>query len=130
MEPNTLPCQEVVELVTEYLERTLLPEMQTKVDEHLAQASQCFFGEKIQQNFSSGLSRTSREDQQKRRVEGMTRFLHRSNDLSSAFIEVLYPIVKNALSTAGRECIPDYAPADFTSRIKRVASLRSSCSTV
>jgi len=41
MEPNTLPCQEVVELVTEYLERTLLPEMQTKVDEHLAQCHSC-----------------------------------------------------------------------------------------
>lgn len=34
------------------------------------------------------------------------------------------------LSTDGRECVPDYAPTDFTSRIKRVASLRSSCSTV
>ena len=35
-----------------------------------------------------------------------------------------------SLTTDGRECVPDYAPTDFTSRIKRVASLRSSCSTV
>jgi hypothetical protein len=32
MEPNELTCQEVVALVTEYLEHILLLEMQTKVD--------------------------------------------------------------------------------------------------
>jgi predicted anti-sigma-YlaC factor YlaD len=41
MEPNELTCQEVVALVAEYLEQTLLPEMQTKVDEHLAGCPGC-----------------------------------------------------------------------------------------
>src|SRR6266568_183930 len=34
------------------------------------------------------------------------------------------------LSTGGRKCLPDYVAANFTSRIKRGASLRSSFSTV
>ena len=33
-------------------------------------------------------------------------------------------------STGCRKFVPGYMPADFTSRIKRDASLRSSCSTV
>ncbi len=61
MEPNTPPCQEVVELVTEYLEHTLLLEMQTKVDEHLAQCHGCTtYYEQMQQTIAM-LRRLSQE---------------------------------------------------------------------
>lgn len=53
MEPNELTCQEVVALVTEYLEQTLLPEMQTKVDEHLAGCPGCMtYYEQMQQTIA------------------------------------------------------------------------------
>jgi predicted anti-sigma-YlaC factor YlaD len=41
--PDTddLPCQELVELVTEYLEDRLLSSTRVRFDEHLAQCSGC-----------------------------------------------------------------------------------------
>ena len=41
MESNELSCQEVVALVTDYLEQVLLPEIQTAVDEHVAGCPGC-----------------------------------------------------------------------------------------
>jgi predicted anti-sigma-YlaC factor YlaD len=38
---DALTCQEVVELVTEYLENTLLPEMHKRLEEHVAVCSGC-----------------------------------------------------------------------------------------
>ena len=36
-----LNCQEVVELVTDYLEQALLPETQTQVEDHIEQCPGC-----------------------------------------------------------------------------------------
>ncbi len=41
IDTNELPCKEVVELVTDYLEQALLPEMRARVDEHLAECPGC-----------------------------------------------------------------------------------------
>jgi predicted anti-sigma-YlaC factor YlaD len=39
--PVELPCQEVVELVTDYLEEALLPATKEMVDNHLARCPDC-----------------------------------------------------------------------------------------
>jgi predicted anti-sigma-YlaC factor YlaD len=39
--PNGLACQEVVELVTDYLENALLPEKRAQLEEHLAGCEGC-----------------------------------------------------------------------------------------
>jgi predicted anti-sigma-YlaC factor YlaD len=39
--PGGIPCQEVVELITDYLEDTLLPGKRTQMDEHLAHCDGC-----------------------------------------------------------------------------------------
>jgi anti-sigma factor RsiW len=39
--PNGLACQEVVELVTDYLEGALLPERRAQLEEHLAGCDGC-----------------------------------------------------------------------------------------
>jgi predicted anti-sigma-YlaC factor YlaD len=39
--PGGIPCQEVVELITGYLEDTLLPEKRAQIDEHLASCDGC-----------------------------------------------------------------------------------------
>ena len=39
--PNGLACQEVVELVTDYLEDALLPEKRAQLEEHLAGCDGC-----------------------------------------------------------------------------------------
>jgi predicted anti-sigma-YlaC factor YlaD len=45
-----LNCQEVVELVTDYLEKALLPETQAQVEEHIATCPGCnSFYEQVQQ---------------------------------------------------------------------------------
>ena len=47
---NQLNCQEVVELVTDYLEQALLPEMKAKFDGHIAECPGCdTYIEQIQQ---------------------------------------------------------------------------------
>ena len=47
---NQLNCQEVVELVTDYLEQALLPEMQAQFEEHIAECPCCdTYLEQIQQ---------------------------------------------------------------------------------
>jgi predicted anti-sigma-YlaC factor YlaD len=47
---NQLNCQEVVELVTDYLEQALLPEMKAKFDEHIAECPGCdTYLEQVQQ---------------------------------------------------------------------------------
>ena len=38
---DMLTCQEVVELVTEYLENALLPEMRKQLEEHIADCPGC-----------------------------------------------------------------------------------------
>jgi predicted anti-sigma-YlaC factor YlaD len=38
---NQLNCQEVVELVTDYLEQALVPEMQAQFEEHIAECPGC-----------------------------------------------------------------------------------------
>ena len=38
---NGLNCQEVVELVTDYLEQALLPEMQTEFEKHVNECPGC-----------------------------------------------------------------------------------------
>jgi anti-sigma factor RsiW len=38
---DALTCQQVVELVTEYLENALLPEMRKQVEEHIADCPGC-----------------------------------------------------------------------------------------
>jgi predicted anti-sigma-YlaC factor YlaD len=38
---DVLTCQEVVELVTEYLENALLPEMRKQLEEHVADCPGC-----------------------------------------------------------------------------------------
>ncbi len=39
--PDPLRCREVVELVTDYLEGTLAPEDEVRLEEHLAQCDPC-----------------------------------------------------------------------------------------
>jgi len=39
--PNDLSCQEVVELVTDYLEHVLLPQQQSLLEAHLAECNGC-----------------------------------------------------------------------------------------
>src|SRR5487761_2131448 len=39
--PDRLRCREVVELVTDYLEGTLAPEDEVRLEEHLAQCDPC-----------------------------------------------------------------------------------------
>jgi predicted anti-sigma-YlaC factor YlaD len=47
---NQLNCQEVVELVTDYLEQALLPEMKAQFEEHIAECPGCdTYLEQIQQ---------------------------------------------------------------------------------
>ena len=47
---NRLNCQEVVELVTDYLEQALLPEMQAQFEEHIAECPGCdTYLEQVQQ---------------------------------------------------------------------------------
>ncbi|GAC1355104.1 MAG: hypothetical protein NVSMB38_34970 [Ktedonobacteraceae bacterium] len=41
MNSSELVCKEVVELVTDYVEQALLPEMRAKVDEHLTNCPGC-----------------------------------------------------------------------------------------
>ena len=41
MNSNRLTCQEVVELVTDYLEHALLPEMQARFEGHLEDCPVC-----------------------------------------------------------------------------------------
>jgi anti-sigma factor RsiW len=38
---NAITCQEVVELVTDYLENVLLPEMRQQLEEHIAECPGC-----------------------------------------------------------------------------------------
>ena len=38
---DELSCQQVVELVTDYLENALLPEMQKRLEEHVAECPGC-----------------------------------------------------------------------------------------
>ncbi|GAC1366078.1 MAG: hypothetical protein NVSMB44_29010 [Ktedonobacteraceae bacterium] len=38
---DELSCQQVVELVTDYLENALLPEMRTRLDAHVAECPGC-----------------------------------------------------------------------------------------
>ena len=48
--PNELNCQEVVELVTDYLEQALLPEKQAQFEEHLEECPGCdTYLEQVQQ---------------------------------------------------------------------------------
>jgi predicted anti-sigma-YlaC factor YlaD len=50
---DDLSCREVVELVTEYLENTLLPEMRKHLEEHVAECPGCeSFIEQIQLTIS------------------------------------------------------------------------------
>ena len=47
---NQLNCQEVVELVTDYLEQALLPEMKAKFDKHIDECPGCdTYLEQVQQ---------------------------------------------------------------------------------
>ena len=47
---NQLNCQEVVELVTDYLEQALLPEMKAQFDEHIDECPGCdTYLEQVQQ---------------------------------------------------------------------------------
>ncbi len=47
---DELNCQEVVELVTDYLEQALLPEMQVQFEEHVAECPGCdTFMKQVQQ---------------------------------------------------------------------------------
>lgn len=47
---NQLNCQEVVELITDYLEQALLPEMQEQFEEHIAECPGCVsYLEQVQQ---------------------------------------------------------------------------------
>jgi predicted anti-sigma-YlaC factor YlaD len=39
--PNGITCQEIVELVTDYLEGTLLPEKRAQLEEHVADCDGC-----------------------------------------------------------------------------------------
>jgi predicted anti-sigma-YlaC factor YlaD len=41
MNNNALTCQKVVELVTEYLENALLPEMRKQLEEHVTDCPGC-----------------------------------------------------------------------------------------
>jgi predicted anti-sigma-YlaC factor YlaD len=50
---DTLSCQEVVELVTDYLENALLPEMRKRLEEHVAECPGCeTYIEQIRQTIS------------------------------------------------------------------------------
>jgi len=50
MNANKLSCQEVVELITDYLEQALLPETQSQFEEHIATCPGCnTFLEQVQQ---------------------------------------------------------------------------------
>ncbi len=50
---DELNCQEVVELVTDYLEQALLPEMQTQFEEHVAECPGCdTYMEQVQQTIT------------------------------------------------------------------------------
>jgi hypothetical protein len=39
--PNDIPCRDIVELVTEYFERTLSPEERARVEQHLVICPPC-----------------------------------------------------------------------------------------
>ncbi len=59
---NRLSCQEVVELVTDYLEQALLPETQSQFEEHVATCPGCkTFLNQVQQTID--LLRTLSEQQ-------------------------------------------------------------------
>jgi predicted anti-sigma-YlaC factor YlaD len=50
---DTFSCQEVVELVTDYLENVLLPEMRKRLEEHVAECPGCeTYIEQIRQTIS------------------------------------------------------------------------------
>ena len=50
---ETLSCQEVVELITDYLENALLAEMRKQLEEHVAQCPDCeTYIKQIQQTIS------------------------------------------------------------------------------
>jgi predicted anti-sigma-YlaC factor YlaD len=50
---DTLSCQEVVELVTDYLDNVLLPEMRKRLEEHIAECPGCeTYIEQIRQTIS------------------------------------------------------------------------------
>ena len=53
MESSELPCKEVVAVVTEYLEQTLLSEMQAAVDAHLTECPGCMtYYEQVRQTIA------------------------------------------------------------------------------
>lgn len=53
MESNELPCKEVVAVVVEYREQTLLSEMQVAVDAHLAECPGCMtYYEQVRQTIA------------------------------------------------------------------------------
>ena len=59
---NRLSCQEVVELVTDYLDQALLPEAQSQFEEHVATCPGCkTFLDQVQQTID--LLRTLSEQQ-------------------------------------------------------------------
>ena len=50
---DTFSCQEVVELVTDYMENVLLPEMRKRLEEHVAECPGCeTYIEQIRQTIS------------------------------------------------------------------------------
>ncbi len=50
---DELNCQEVVELVTDYLEQALLPEMKARFEEHVAECPGCdTYIEQVQQTIT------------------------------------------------------------------------------
>ena len=51
--PNELTCQEIVELVTDYLEQTLVSEMRTRFEEHVTDCPGCqTYIEQVQQTIN------------------------------------------------------------------------------
>ena len=51
--PDELTCKEIVELVTDYLEQTLVSEMRVRFEEHVAECPGCqTYIEQVQQTIS------------------------------------------------------------------------------
>ena len=51
--PDELTCKEIVELVTDYLEQTLVSEMRARFEEHVAECPGCqTYIEQVQQTIS------------------------------------------------------------------------------
>jgi predicted anti-sigma-YlaC factor YlaD len=74
---DTLSCLEVVELVTDYLENALLPEMRKRLEEHIAECPGCeTYIEQIRQTISM-LHQIAKQQVSPATKQELLQFFHR-----------------------------------------------------